>query len=339
MDYYCTYFDQHYLLRGLTLYKSMEMYCKPFQLWVLCMDRYSYSVLKQLELPHAKAISLEQFEKNDPELLDAKRNRSRIEYFFTCTPSLSIFVLNQSPDIDRITYLDADLFFFSSPLPVFQETGDHSIAIIDHRFPEYLLHKYKYGRYNVGWISFRNDQNGVRSLQWWRSACNEWCYDRLEAGRYADQKYLDDWPMRFQHVVVLKHKGANLAPWNLANYKIRLNESRIMVDEQPLIFFHFHGFRQIRRWFYDPNLAGFGVGLSRGVKNFIFVPYIHAFSETTRLYLPNTQKQELSDGMRFDLKDIPVARRLWKFLGRMLYMLKLIVRGKFIFVWKKKILL
>src|SRR5207244_8164736 len=98
----------------------------------------------------------------------------------------------------------------------------------------------------VGWVSFRRDAHALACLHWWRERCLEWCYDRYEDGRFADQKYLDDWPSRFQRVAVLQHKGANLAPWNLANYTIRANGDRVLVDEAPPILSHFQDRKSTR---------------------------------------------------------------------------------------------
>lgn len=246
MNHFCTYFDHRYLPRGLALYQSLKQHCSSFQLWVLCLNQACYDVLSQLNLPDINLISLEDFERGDEKLLTAKQNRTLIEYYFTCTPSLPLFVLNKCPEVDLITYLDSDLFFFSTPEPIYQEIADSSIAIIEHRFSPDLRDQEKFGIYNVGWLSFRRDADGLTCLQWWRERCIEWCYDQLETERFADQKYLDDWPTRFPNVVVLQHKGANLAGWNSDNYKIYAKGNRIWVDRQPLIFFHFHGFNQLK---------------------------------------------------------------------------------------------
>ena len=95
MDCFCTYFDQNYLPRGLALYRSLREHCPGFKLWVLCMDEATHQVLTQLDLPEVEPISLKDFEKDDEPLLAAKQNRSQVEYYFTCTPSLLLFVLIQ----------------------------------------------------------------------------------------------------------------------------------------------------------------------------------------------------------------------------------------------------
>lgn len=274
MYYFCTYFDQNYLPRGLALYRSLREHCSEFKLWVLCMDNTSYGILEKIGLPGVYPLSLEEFERNDEPLRSAKQNRSRIEYYFTCTPSLPLYILNNWPEVDLITYLDADIFFFSSPIPLFEELGDGSIAIIGHRFPPYLLYKEIYGIYNVGWLSFRRDENALACLHWWRERCIEWCYDREEDGRFADQKYLDDWPNRFTNVVVLEHKGANLAPWNVSKYRLHHDKSGILVDSQPLIFFHFHGLKMITNWLYDPSWIEYSVKSSTTLRKRIYGVYL-----------------------------------------------------------------
>ncbi|MCZ6874425.1 MAG: glycosyl transferase, partial [bacterium] len=221
------------------------------------MDENCYEILSRLALPEINVIRLEEFEKADNELLAAKQNRSRIEYYFTCTPSLPIYVFKDCGEADVVTYLDADLYFFSDPHELYAEFDGNSIGIIEHRFAPKLRHWHQYGIYNVGWVMFRRGENAMACLQWWRQRCIEWCYDQVEADRFADQKYLNCWPKKFQQVAVLQHKGANLAPWNLENYEIRWRDDEISVDDQPLIFFHFHNLKHLQGRIYDLGLADY----------------------------------------------------------------------------------
>ena len=149
---YCTYFDENYLSRGFALYGSLREHCPAYKLWVLCMDQAVYKILEKLDLPGMHPLSLEVFERDDDPLISARQNRSRIEYYFTCTPSLPLFILNHHPEVDLITYLDADLFFFADPAPLLAEMEGKSIGIIGHRFPARLRDKERYGIYNVGWL-------------------------------------------------------------------------------------------------------------------------------------------------------------------------------------------
>lgn len=282
MYYFCTYFDQHYIDRGLALYHSLARHCSPFQLWILCMDDVTYQTLSEMHLPQIHLVSLTEFEKDDQPLQKAKQNRSLIEYYFTCTPSLPIYVLDHAPEVDVITYLDADLYFFSSIEPIYKELGNGSVLIIGHRFPPELKKKEIYGIYNVGLLSFRRDHNGLTCLHWWRERCLEWCYDQVQNNRFADQKYLDDWPSRFKGVTVLQHKGAGLAPWNIANYNYSLKNRGFLVDGQSIIVYHFHGLKQINRWLYDTNITAYKTRLPKNVKISLYCPYIKELNHVKR---------------------------------------------------------
>ena len=280
MHHFATYFDRNYLAQGLTLYRSLTDHVSPFTLWVLCFDDFAHDVISRLNLANLRPVSLGEFEGRDEALQEAKRNRSRVEYFFTCTPSWLLYLLNHHPEIERITYLDADLMFYASPSPIFEEQGDRSILIVGHRFPERLRHlESQFGIYNVSLLAFRNDTQGKVCLQWWRDRCLEWCFDRPEEGRFADQKYLDDWPTRFEGVVVLQNKGAGLAPWNHMNYAVRLQNGRLTVDDNPLIFYHFQGVRMIHRRFFDPGVHRYGPMPSE-LRRRLYAPYVRSLLDT-----------------------------------------------------------
>lgn len=275
MNYFCTYFDINYLSYGLALYRSLKEHCSEFRLWVLCMDNDSYEVLSRMGFSGIELIKLDDFEKGDEALLKTKQNRSRLEYYFTCTPSLPLYILNNFSEVNLITYVDADLYFYANPEQIFQEIGDYSIAIIEHRYAPQYQEMEICGKYNVGWISFRRDENGFACLQWWRDQCNKWCYKRFEDGKFADQKYLDDWPTRFNRVIVIQHKGANLASWNIENYKVTQDDGKAWIDEQRLVFFHFHGFKRLTKTIYGPGYHQ--TKANRLIRNHIYRRYLRTY--------------------------------------------------------------
>jgi len=281
--YFCTYFDHLYLPRGLALHDSLRRHCPDSELWVLCLSDVCYEVLKRLHLPGLHPFSLAEIEKEDAALPAAKQNRSWIEYIFTLTPSLCLDILEKRrPEASHVTYLDSDMFFFADPAPVFLETGDRSIAIVPHRFPPALRHLENRGIHNVGWVYFRRDEHGLACLSWWRERCLEWCRDIVEPDRFADQKYLDRFPKLFQNVAELQHKGVNAAPYNLGNYTVHKRHGNILLDETPLVLYHFHGFRRVNRFLYDPNLSLYLAKADGIVRRGIYAPYIAALRYAER---------------------------------------------------------
>ena len=245
---FCTLFDVNYLARALVLHRSLVEACgDDFTLRAYCMDGRSEELLSRLAPQNVVVVPLAELERADTPLLATKTNRSPVEYCWTATPAICLHALRAEPELEGVTYLDADLMFFSDPAPLWDEIGPASVAIVPHRYvPRWQWLERVSGTYNVEWVTFRNDERGRAALEWWRERCLEWCYARHEDGKFGDQKYLDDWPERFSGVHVVRHPGGGLAPWNVERYELRSEGGRVLVDAEPLVFFHFHQLRLFR---------------------------------------------------------------------------------------------
>ena len=244
---FCTLFDVNYLPRGLALYRSLARHCPEFRLRVFCMDVETKEILDRIELPGLSAIGLDELEAHDRELAEVKPTRTQVEYCWTATPSVCAFALEREPGLEAITYLDADLMFFRDPEPIWREFGDDSVLIVPHRYArQWRGLEETSGTFNVQFVTFRRDARGLEALHWWRDRCIEWCYYRVEDGKLGDQKYLDDWPERFEGVHVLENPGGGLAPWNVENYELARRNGSVLVDEYELVFYHYHSLRLYR---------------------------------------------------------------------------------------------
>jgi len=259
VNHYCTYFDGGYLARGMALWRSLKRHDPAAVLWVLGLDETAVRAVQKLAGADLHPVPLADLEAADPALAAAQQDRSRAEYYFTLSPCWPRWLLERHPEIGVITYLDADMMFFSDPAPLFSELGAGNVLIVEHRFPDFLRAHESRGRFNVGVLCFRNSPEGRRCLDVWREQCLAWCHDRAEAGRYADQKYLDDWPRLFSGVVICRHPGVNLAPWNWMNYRYRFAGGRLLVNGQPLVVFHFALFKPRGRFRFDSGQLEFGV--------------------------------------------------------------------------------
>ena len=282
---FCTLFDANYLVRALAMYRSLQATGESFTLYAVCFDHPSYRILERLRLPELVAISLEEFE--TPALRAVKGERSAGEYCWTCTSQVIRYLLERYR-LPELTYLDADLYFYQKPSLLLAElkgTGA-SVLINEHRYTPtggywdalkrgFYRNPLSYGVYCVQFITFKADANGLRVLNWWQERCLEWCYARLEDGKFGDQKYLDDWTVRFPGVHVLRHLGGGVAPWNVERYQLVADAGRLSVDGQQLVFYHFHRLHLYRQGLYD---LGF-YRLPAKVIDLLYRPYARALGE------------------------------------------------------------
>ena len=214
---FCTLFDSNYISKGIALYLSIEQHTEDFTLYVMAMDRKCQEMLAAIGFEHVVVDCIEDID--DPALAAAKGNRSRAEFCWTCGSYVTDWVLHHYvlPDI---TYLDSDLMFFSSPQVVFDEFEQKkaSVGLAPH-FMKYPL----FGKYCVQYVYFKNDIYGSSCLRWWRDECLKWCYSRVEDGKYGDQKYLDYFAERFNHVCETENRGVGIAYWNMNDNTRRQN--------------------------------------------------------------------------------------------------------------------
>ncbi len=241
-EHYVTLFDNNFLPMGLCLHASLMRHGGAFVLWIVCMDELAGRNLRALNLPHVRLIPLAEAETG--ELRAVKPTRSRGEYCWTITPLTPDFVFARDPAVKRVTYIDADLFFFATPASLFAELdgAGKDVLITEHAFaPEYESSALN-GRFCVQFVTFRRTPAAARVLAWWQARCIEWCYGRHEDGKFGDQKYLDQWPALFGDTVhILQDRDQALAPWN-ADY--RLHRHPAGAAYRPA-FYHFHGLRII----------------------------------------------------------------------------------------------
>ena len=236
MEHYVTLFDGLFLPQGIALHMSMERHLGDYNLWVLCVDDVAFTVLEKLKLPRVTLLRLSELETE--ELLEVKRARTVGEYCWTLTPLAPRFVMAADEAVSRVTYIDADLWFRRNPSPIFSELeqSGKSVLITEHAYSPRYDQSYTSGLFCVQFVTFNRD-GGELVRKWWEDRCMEWCYARVEDGKFGDQKYLDDWPQRFGEVVhVLADKELALGPWNATRFPFGHS-----------VFFHFHALRVVSR--------------------------------------------------------------------------------------------
>jgi hypothetical protein len=280
MNLFCTYCDQGYAARLLCLHQSLKEQGEPFRLLVLCFDSAMEKVIAAVGDHSLVAVPLDEVLAADPAYAGVRTQRSRVEFYFTATPVLVRHCLAREPAAAVMTYLDADLFFFGPASAVLAEQGDASVGIVPHRFTSRSRRSQRHGTYNVAWVSFRRDADGLACLEWWRARCLEWCFDRVEDGKFADQGYLDAFPVKFRGVKSLEHPGINTAPWNVEPDHLACVDGKPWMNGKPVLFYHYQGIREVSAGWFDPGVRSYHLPLTRGLREWIYLPYLRRLAAT-----------------------------------------------------------
>lgn len=251
-----TYCDANYWPRARAMIRSLCKHGSPVQIALLWWgDGVPEYVASELATNyHVQDIT--GFLEAHPELRADKLPgppRTRVEHMWTVGPQFCADVMRETGG--PVTYCDADVFFHSSPEPVFAEIGDAPAGVVPHGFarkaqglpgPTVESHSV-FGTYNVGVVHF----NDVRVAEDWARQCREWCYDRLEmvtigkgyeatyGPAYGDQKFLDMWPDQGAHVV--QHPGACAGPWQVHTRSLDVRDGVIHFGNKPLVSYHYSG--------------------------------------------------------------------------------------------------
>jgi hypothetical protein len=325
---FCTLFNWLFLPQGIALYRSLARTTKgKFVLYVLCMDDYVLGALRSLNLPNLRPMGLSEIE-NDA--LRAVRGKRTIgEYCWTCTTPLLLRVIAEQPQDAVVTYVDADLRFFSDPSVVLAEMGKGSIYVHEHDFAQEHGHlQMVSGRFNVGLVAFRNNEEGRTCLEKWSAQCLEQCVMDPAAGLCGDQGYMDEWPGLYAGLVISKNPGVGLAPWNISKYRVANHQRRVTVDGKSVVFYHYHSMRMMR-----PRLGFKPIATTKGnyrfeqsVINAIYAPYAREVWQASRQLdrkrhnitkaiptIPHVYAETRNDQLMFQIGgySFPVKSNVW----------------------------
>jgi hypothetical protein len=272
---FTTYFDNNYLVKFYTLYQSLEKNCDDFHIYALTLNELdNKDVFK--EKKNITFINLHDLETKYHELYYAKKNRSIVEYYFTLTPFICRYVLEKF-NLDQITYLDSDIFFFKNPkdLYSFIDECNHDIFITKHDNKKF---EKKYGSFNVGWIVFFNTSNSIKCLEDWSNDCINWCFDEINNDKFADQKYLDYWEKNYEKVFILDQYLVNVGPWNIDKI------NKLNIDN--LICYHFHNLNIYYKSFFITNISSFFIfnKLDKKLVRKIYMQYLNSYLENKNFF-------------------------------------------------------
>jgi hypothetical protein len=173
----------------------------------------------------------------------AKYPRNSDELRWSMKPVLMLDLLQR---FNKVMYGDCDLHFFSDPAWLWSEL-DHATVLLSPHWrsatatvdrPNFDL-LYVGGLYNGGFVAA--SRGGEAPLQAWGANCLEVCIKDFTQGQYVDQTHLNLLPVYFDRVQVLKHRGCNVANWNMIECtRTKGSGNEVLINGIfPIVFIHF----------------------------------------------------------------------------------------------------
>ena len=173
----------------------------------------------------------------------------------------SQFLLNRE-DSKIVTYLDPDLYFFSSLEEIRKEHQSADVLLtphLNHSPTSNLVIKndevagsMNHGIFNLGFVSFKSSARGKMIASWWADRLAISSSSDYQRGLFTDQKWWDLSLIYFPDIRVLKNDGFNMAPWNLSERILVSLQPPTLISGDQLVFFHFSKFPG--RDFFDKTL-------------------------------------------------------------------------------------
>ncbi len=156
-----------------------------------------------------------------------------------------IMYLIEKKGIKKVVFTDPDTYYFSSYSFLFDMLDSHRVLLTPHwrsfspeKSSTHFHLNFTEGFFNGGFIAVSSE--GLAAMSWLSDSCLYECRKDVDAGLFDDQKYLDALPVMFEGAGIVRHKGCNVAAWNIHECPRTVHEGRILIDGGfPLVFIHF----------------------------------------------------------------------------------------------------
>lgn len=255
MQYYCTYSDKNYLLKGLALNQSLSETIEcDYVLFYLCLDDETYNTLVKLDHRFIHPVNIKELEEQDKNIALARKlgaSQYGDDYSAFCWALSAIWInfclKNFVPEGAQLVYADSDIYFYA---PIVQGMSVDTMGIHTHRFSTYDYKTNPVGEFNVGVMIFRNNSLGNTLCEIWKNwILNIHHPERDLYGTCGDQKWLDKLYRQYEQAITvfdLKGNLGHIAPWNSSEAEaLNFNDRKFTFKgrTQVLAFYHFSHFR------------------------------------------------------------------------------------------------
>lgn len=245
---YFTLCSNNYLPFALSLGQSLRTFHTDLKFVIGLVDhldpKINYSDWKDFEFLPCFDLGYSEFE-------DMLSRYNIIEFNTAVKPFYFEYLFTKYPDVDRIFYLDPDLFFYQSPKILKDTFGEAEILLTPNliettnQVSTGELASLRHGMFNLGFIGLKRGDESFRLIHWWKERLRFHCRIDKCRGIFVDQKWIDLAPMFFEKIYSVKHPGWNMAWWNLSERSLLKTKLGYSVNQPdiPLIFYHFSGYK------------------------------------------------------------------------------------------------
>lgn len=249
--------SKNYLRYAISLRHSFLRHNPDFTFHIVLMDKFAS--LQELEASHrlqAQGISIINFEdvKNVIDVPHLEQMLFRfdiLEMNTTIKPFMFEYFFKQGAE--KVFFIDPDIYFLSSLDAAVQALDRSDVVLTPHILTKYTNENSDEtfpndrdillaGIYNLGFCGLRNSSEALGLLRWWQNNLSVYGHMDVGMGMHTDQNWMNLAGIFCEKTTVLRHKGYNVAYWNLHERSVQSHDGQWLVEEDPLVFFHFSGF-------------------------------------------------------------------------------------------------
>ena len=240
-----TIISNNYFAYAQTLMESVAASAPGYERFVCIVDnlnKVDCNSLPECEVVAAESLDISGFD-------DMTVRYDVMELNTAVKPFMFEHLLNNR-GFDRAIYLDPDIQVFEHLAEVDQLFDKGASAVLTPHLLRPLEDGLKpddhailqSGIYNLGFAAFSSCQEAHDFLAWWGRRLRFQGQSDVRNNLFTDQRWCDFAPSFLPRLAILRHPGYNVAYWNLATRSVTQgHDGKILVDESPLVFFHFSG--------------------------------------------------------------------------------------------------
>ncbi len=241
----CTIISKNYLAAARTLMRSIHRFHPEIHLVTLLVDEiegcfnpqdevFATYLASDLDIPNWRHFSM----------------KYDIMELNTAVKPYLLDMLFERHNAQKVIYFDPDIVVYHDLNPLLELLDQHMAVLTPHILDPIQdtlkpseVDFLQVGTFNLGFFAISRQGQWRDLLTWWKDKLYAFCTREVERGLFVDQHWMDLVPSLFEKVYILRDAGYNVAYWNIQRRQLsRDSHGNYVVNERPLIFFHYSGF-------------------------------------------------------------------------------------------------